>query len=318
MAKIAGGGYKRGTMTPLKPRILRPRDTVAIVAPSGSPPYDDQIQLGVRFLEGQGFRVRVGESVKKSRGYIGRDRALRADDLNRQFSDRRVKGIFCLVGGFSAFEILELLDYGKIARNPKVFMGFSDNTSLLNAVHRKTGLVTFMGENVLWGLSEGREKSREYFARALMDPRPAGKPPGESVIWRDGPVRRGLTVAGNLWSTVWLKGTGYEPAWKGRVYFWEDVGENVDDVNSALWHLRLGGEFRGLKGMVVGHLEGIEEQKFGVTVKQVTLKASEEEKWPVVKTEAFGHHVSSWVIPIGVRCRVGGGEVELEESGVEA
>jgi muramoyltetrapeptide carboxypeptidase len=298
--------------------MLRPRDLVAIVAPSGAPPYDDQVEQGVRFLEGQGLRVRVGASVRKSRGYIGRDRALRADDLNAQFADRRVRGIFCLVGGFSAFEILDLIDYRRIARAPKVMMGFSDNTSLLNAIHRRTGLVTFMGENVLWGLSEGRERSREYFARALMDPRPPGRPPGELAMWRDAPARRGRTVAGNLWSTVWLLGTAWEPAWRGRVFFWEDVGENVDDLNSALWHMRLGGEFRGLRGMVVGHLEGIEEQKFGVTVRQATLRSSEEERWPVAKVECFGHHVSSWVIPIGVRCRIGGGEVELEEAGVDA
>jgi len=303
-------------VTPVKPRIIRPKDTVAIVAPSGAPPYDDQIQLGVKFLEGQGLRVRIGDSVTKSRGYIGRDRHVRADDLNRQFADRKVNGIFCLVGGFSAFEILDLLDYERIGRNPKVFMGFSDNTSILNAIHRLTGLVTFMGENVLWGLSEGREKTREYFVSALMDPLPAGHPPGELAVWRDAPPRIGLTVAGNLWSTVWLKGTKYEPAWRDRVYFWEDVGENVDDVNSALWHLRLCGQFQRLRGMVVGHLEGIEEQKFGVTVKEVTLKSSELEKWPVLKVDAFGHHVASMVIPIGVKCRIGGGCVELLESGV--
>jgi muramoyltetrapeptide carboxypeptidase len=303
-------------MTPTRPRALRPRDAVAIVAPSGAPPYDDMIQQGVRFLEREGLRVRLGPSVTKSRGYIGRDRALRADDLNRQFADPKVKGIFCLVGGFSAFEILELLDYAKIARTPKVFMGFSDNTSLLNAIHRKTGLVTFMGENVLWGLSEMREKSREHFHRALMDPRPLGAPACAVESWRDAPPRRGLTVAGNLWSTVWLKGTGFEPLWRGRVFFWEDVGENVDDVNSALWHLRLGGEFRKMAGMVVGHLEGIEEQKFGVTVKEVTLKASEPESFPVLKVEAFGHHVPSLVIPIGVKCRVGGGAIVFEEAGV--
>ncbi|NUN51126.1 MAG: LD-carboxypeptidase [Candidatus Brocadiae bacterium] len=303
-------------MTIVKPRVLRRRDEVAIVAPSGAPPYDDDIQAGVSFLESLGLRVHIGESVKKSRGYIGRNRDLRARDLNRQFADRRIRAIFCLVGGFSAFEILELIDYPRIARNPKILMGFSDNTSLLNAIHRKTGLVTFMGENILWGLSEGRQASREFVTRALMEVRPAGIPPGAIAAWRDAPPRSGRTVAGNLWSTVWLRGTPWEPVWRDRIYFWEDVGENVDDLNSALWHLRLGGGFGRLRGMVVGHLEGIEEQKFGVTVKGVTLRATDVEKWPVIKVESFGHHIPSQVIPIGVKCRVGGGTVSLEESGV--
>lgn len=300
----------------IRPRPLRPKDLVAVVAPSGAPPYDEKIQQGVRFLESMGLRVRVGDSVKLSRGYIGRDRRVRVDDLHAQFADPKVRGIFCLVGGFSAYEILELLDYPLVARNPKIFMGFSDNTSLLNAVHRKTGLVTFMGENVLWGLSENRAKTRDWFSRALMDPTPPGASPGETCVWKNGRARRGLTIAGNLWSTVWLQGTKYEPVWRGRIYFWEDVGESVDDLNSALWHLRLGGAFSALRGMVVGHLEAIEEEKLGFTVREATLAACEPWKWPVIKVESYGHRVPSWIIPIGVRCRIGAGGVVIEESGV--
>ncbi|MBI3268293.1 MAG: LD-carboxypeptidase [Planctomycetes bacterium] len=302
----------------IRPPSLRPRDLVAVVAPSAAPPYDDLIQKGVEFLEAEGLRVRLGESVLKHRGYIGRDRALRARDLERQFADRRVKGIFCLVGGFSAFELLDLLDYARIARSPKIFLGFSDNTSLLNAVHERTGLVTFMGENVLWGLSERRERSREQFARALFDPRPLGRLEGGTEAWRDGPPRSGRTVAGNLWTLVSLAGTPFAPRYRGRVLFWEDVRINVDDVNCALWHLRLAGAFRGLTGMVAGHLEGVDEEEFGLTVRDALLRVSEGEAWPILKTEAFGHRVPSAVIPIGVRARIGGGEVVLEESGVEA
>jgi muramoyltetrapeptide carboxypeptidase len=299
-----------------KPPRLRAGDLVAVVAPSGCPPYEDQIRKGVQFLEGFGLRVRIGRSVTEGRGYMNRDRKLRAGDLNAQFADRRVRGIFCLVGGFSAFELLDLLDYPRIARNPKVFMGFSDNTSLLNAVRRKTGLVTFMGENVLWGLSEGRAETREWFARTLLEARPPGALPGAVESWRDARPATGRVVAGNLWSLSWVAGTEYEPDWRGGVVFWEDVGENVDDVNSAVWRLRAAGAFPRIRGMVVGHLEGIEEEKFGVTVRESVLRASGQ-RWPIVKADCFGHHVPCFLLPIGARCRVGGGAVSIEEAGVE-
>lgn len=295
--------------------MLRPGDLVALVAPSGCPPYEEQIQRGVKFLESFGLKVRIGPSVTQGRGYIHRDRALRADDLNAQFADRRVRGIFCLVGGFSAFELFELIDFPKIARNPKVFMGFSDNTSLLNAIHRKTGLVTFMGENVLWGLSEGRAETRDHFARTLMDWRAPLALPGDLAIWREGKERAGRVVAGNLWSLVWTAGTEYQANFRDAVLFWEDVGENVDDVNSALWRLRQAGAFAKIRGMVVGHLEGIEEEKFGVTVRAALLRASDGDRFPIVKTESFGHRVPSFILPIGVRCRVGA-RVVIEDTGV--
>lgn len=294
----------------MTPGRLRTGDLVAIVAPSGCPPYEDQIQRGVKFLESFGLRVRLGPSVTQGRGYINRDRRLRVDDLHGQFTERRVRGIFCLVGGFSAFEILDLLDYDLIGRHPKIFMGFSDNTSLLNAVHRKTGLITYMGENILWGLSEMRAPSKETFARTFLEEEPHGEIGCD--VWRDGKRRSGRIVAANLSTLVWVMGTKFEPRWPGSVLFWEDVGENVDDLNSALWRLRISGVFSKLRGMVVGHLEGIgEEEKFGVTVRASLLRAVEP-PIPILKTEAFGHRVPSVILPIGGRCRIGAGRLFLE------
>ncbi|MEK7867149.1 MAG: LD-carboxypeptidase [Planctomycetota bacterium] len=304
--------------TPIRPPMLIRGDLVAVVAPSASPNVHDKLQRGVRFLEEQGLRVRVGVSVLRERTYIGRDRDLRADDLNRQLRDKKVRGVFCLVGGFSAYEILEKIDYAAIARDPKVVMGFSDNTSILNAIHTRTGVVTFMGENVLWGLSERRRGSRERFLRALMDPRPLGKVEDELEAWRDAPVRRARTVAGNLSTITALTGSLFAPAYRGRILFWEDIGIGADDANAALWQLRLTGVLARLRGMVIGHLEGLDEENSDITIRHVVLTAADRSQWPIYKTGAFGHWRPSLVIPIGIRASIGRGEIAFEESGVSS
>lgn len=296
--------------------MLKKGDLVAVVAPSASPNVHDELQRGVRFLEDLGLDVRIGVSVLRQRTYIGRDRRLRSDDLNRQLRDRKVRGIFCLVGGFSAYEILSEIDYAAIARDPKVVVGFSDNTSILNAIHARTGVVTFMGENLLWALSERRQPSRERFVRALMDPRPLGVVRDEIEVWRDAPAREARTVAGNLFTITALTGTPYMPAYRDRILFWEDIGIGADDANSALWQLRHAGALGILKGMVVGHLEDFDEEASEITIRRVVLTAADRWGWPVYKTGAFGHWRPSLIIPIGIRARIGRGELAFEEAGV--
>ncbi len=296
--------------------MLRQGDLVAVVAPSALPEADGQVQRGVAFLEEEGLRVRVGESVQREVGYIGRDRALRADDLNRQLRDPEVRAVFALVGGFSAYEILDRIDYAAIARDPKVVMGFSDITSILAAIHMRTGVVTFMGENVLWGLSERRARSRDEFELTFLEARARGEVNGDVERWRDGPPRNGRTLAGNLSTITALSGTPFAPAYNGRIFFWEDIGTGSDDINAALWHLRLAGSLDRLRGMVVGHIAGLDEKTPGLPVRKATVVAGDHGDWPIYKTGSFGHWRSSLIVPIGIRARIGGGEISFLEPGV--
>src|SRR5579864_5087875 len=129
----------------IKPKRLSPGDTVGLVLPATEAMSQDEIQFAKEQMEAIGFRVVIGAHAHDKWGYFaGHDRD-RADDINRMFADDRVAGIVCYTGGWGSPRVLPYLDFDLIARKPKVFIGYSDITALLNPIHQRTGLVTFHG-----------------------------------------------------------------------------------------------------------------------------------------------------------------------------
>ena len=129
----------------IKPKRLAAGDTVGLVLPASPALEADDVQLAKEQLEAIGLKVAIGAHAYDRYGYVaGRDRD-RAADLNRMFADDAIAGIVCYTGGWGSPRVLPYLDYDLIARKPKVLIGYSDITALLNAIHQKTGLVTFHG-----------------------------------------------------------------------------------------------------------------------------------------------------------------------------
>ena len=290
----------RALRATIPPPRLRKGDTIAIVAPSACAPWP--LTAGIKFFEEHGLKVKVGRSCSSEPGYIGRGIELRADDVNQMARDPDVRGLFTLIGGSSASEILPLIDYDAFAKDPKVVMGFSDNCALLCALNALTGLVTFYGENVLWGLAERRKQTLAGFPRMLMEGKPFGIVQREKArtAWLPGKAS-GRVIAGNLFTIRGLLGTPYQPHFDSALLCWEEVRETVDDLNVILNHFRLAGALDALAGMVVGHLEKIDHREYGLTPRQIVQRNAEKSGFPVLKIVEFGHWRSSQILPLGVR-----------------
>ena len=152
----------------LLPEKLKPGDVIGIVSPS-EPVYAEQevhYAAGAAWLERQGFAVREGNYVRVAPSGEVPTAAQKAEDLNRMFADPEVKAIICSQGGDSAQECLPYIDWNCIRQHPKIFTGISDITVLLNAIYQETGLVTFHGNDVVWGF--GR-KPQEYDRSEFID-----------------------------------------------------------------------------------------------------------------------------------------------------
>jgi muramoyltetrapeptide carboxypeptidase len=137
----------------LIPAKLNKGDTIGIVSPSRPvfPELNEQFKRGVAFLEAHGFNVLVGEHIYSTTlGYAAAPLE-KAEDLNRMFADESVRAIICSQGGTTANACLPYLDWDNMRAHPKIFLGMSDITVLLNAIHHKTGLVTFHGSDLMWG-----------------------------------------------------------------------------------------------------------------------------------------------------------------------
>src|SRR5260221_489961 len=128
------GGWPGGILPPL-----------GLVLPASAAATMDEIAFAREQLEAVGLKVIIGKHVYDRWGYFaGHDRD-RATDINAFFSDDAIAGVVCYTGGWGSPRVLPYLDYELIARKPKVLIGYSDITALLNAVHQRSNLVTFQG-----------------------------------------------------------------------------------------------------------------------------------------------------------------------------
>ncbi len=311
----------------IKPERLEKGDVIGIVSPSGPILHKkNYVHRGIKILSDMGFKIKLGKNALKQRGYMAGTDEERTNDLMEMFEDENVKAIFTNRGGDVALRLLDILDYKIIRKNPKILMGSSDITILLNAINKKTGLVTFHGPLLAWGincspwdLKQMDSYSKEYMFKALCNKKPIGviKPVKKRIVIKEGKAE-GILVGGNLDCIEKLCGTEYEPDFKNKIFFWEEFREFVEDMDRDLTHLRLHGVFDKINGMVIGHLEeylekGERYKRFENMIKEVTKKYD----FPILKIEEFGHTLKNATIPICVKARIENNKFEILESAIK-
>src|SRR6266404_8609702 len=131
----------------IKPQALRPGDTVGIVAPASSFNRDD-FEAGCTALRDMGYRPVYDDSIFTHDLYFAGSAERRARELEAMFLRDDVKAILCVRGGYGSNYLLPMLDVKKLTAKPKIFVGYSDLTTLLTYVYDAGGLVTFHGPMV--------------------------------------------------------------------------------------------------------------------------------------------------------------------------
>ncbi len=159
---------------PLIPDRLNYGDTIGIIAPASAPPDPQNIDRSVEALERLGFKPKLAPNARKRLGFLAGNDCDRARDLMRMFTDRKVKAIICVRGGYGTSRLLPRLDYRTIRTNPKIFVGYSDITSLHCAFLVKSDLVTFHGPmlNSNFVKKDMPDFTMQGFLRTLMQPSP--------------------------------------------------------------------------------------------------------------------------------------------------
>jgi len=307
---------------PQLPQRLRVGDTVALIAPS-SPPPGNAIDRSIALLEKRGFKVKLGRHARKRLGYLAGADKDRASDLMAAFADRDVKGIFCLRGGYGTARLLPLLDYGVIRRNPKVFVGFSDITSLHCAFLTKADLVTFHGPMVAsYLIKKGYPRfSSERLFDAVMDPSlPASicrGYTGKTVeIVRVGKAT-GRLVGGNLSVLCGLIGTPFEPDFRRKILYIEELEEKPYRVDRMLTHLSNAGVFDKVVGVAVGVCIGCQDpvakrtKEYRQSLDDVLRDRLGSLHVPVVIGLPFGHGPMNATLPVGGMATLDGQKGDL-------
>ena len=318
-------------MKTIKPPKLKPGDKVGIISPSELVVFKNKLQAGIRELEKLGLKVVLGRNVYKIYGgYMAGTIKERIEDLHAMFKNRQIKAIFASRGGFCANQLLPHIDFSLIRKNPKIILGFSDMSVLLNAIYAKTGLVTFHGVNIEMELVNSRwEKfTKDYFVKALFQSKPIGRISGYNSwkIFRGGKAR-GRLLGGNLSVLRTLLGTKYNPNWQGAILFWEECNETYEDLDHFLTHLKLAGVFDKINGMIIGKLHNIKKIEIRSDIaklsffspEKIILERTREYKFPIISNVNFGHNCEHITIPIGVKATIDTSKklFSIDEAGVK-
>jgi muramoyltetrapeptide carboxypeptidase len=312
-------------MAPLRPARLRRGDLIGLVAPA-SPVLDPRrVDSGVRYLEGLGYRVEVGTHVLDRHGYLAGPDEHRLGDMNRMLSDRRVRAIFAVRGGYGTSRLLPFLDYGAVRRDPKIIVGYSDLTALQLALWRKTGLVTFSGPMVAGDFGRDPDPVMEEGFWKMLTSRSGRRLVGDPMGWRWRAGRPGVAegrlLGGNLSLVTTVLGTPFSPDYRGALLILEEVGEAPYRLDRMLTQLRNAGVLRRVVGLVLGQFTGCRPARGGtpaLTRRQMFDEVLSGLTVPVLEGLAYGHVRSKVTVPVGVRARMdaGQGRIELLEAAV--
>lgn len=313
----------------IKPQRLRPGMTVGLVTPASNVPEDEDLLAAMDFVRSLGFEARAAANLRRRKQYLAGTDQQRADDLNALFADPDVDAIFCVRGGYGSGRLLRDLDYDMIARNPKIIMGYSDITAILNAIHLRTGLLTFHGPIAGDNFSE---YTFEQYRRVLVEPSTGtriGEPPEfetrPGVVERDNRLTaivsgsaEGHLIGGNLSLLVTLMGTPFEPDFDGAILFLEDVSEPPYSVDRMLTHLWLTGKLEQVAGIVFGKFTDDDYDGNTLSMEQVLRERCEPLGIPTLRGVMIGHIDDKTVVPIGARARldVDAGTLTLLEQAV--
>ncbi len=276
--------------------LLKPGDTIGIVSPSHVADRDEY-QTYVRGLEGLGLRVKLGGHIYRDTwGYVASDRE-RADDFNAMVRDESVRMVF-FGGGQGAADLLPLLDYQAVRRFPKLYLSYSDGTSILDAIYAQTGLVTYYGQTpALYGAPSPYDLG-QFTARFL---RPAPAAHTAAGPWRTvaGGCCRGRLLGGYLMNFALSLGSPCFPFPREQRYilFLEESERfhSVPDTGIFLTCL----EQHPLMGQVTGLLFGHYAQQPPPALLDLLRRFGARSRIPVAYCGDFGHGPHHAILPIG-------------------
>jgi muramoyltetrapeptide carboxypeptidase len=238
----------------------------------------------------------------------------RARELEEMFARDEVRAIVCARGGYGSNYLLDALDLSKITAHPKIFVGYSDLTTLLTWFADSAGLVTFHGPMVAKDFARTDGVDLLSWERALnglsewdvdLDSGVKSLVPGDA---------EGVLYGGCLSMLVASLGTPYEIRTTGTILFIEDVAAKPFQIDRMLMHLKLAGKLAGVRGIVFGEmLDCVQDNNQPYTLEEVVLRVVGNLGVPVAYGLRSGHvSRANITLPIGVRAAL-----KVSKSGVE-
>jgi muramoyltetrapeptide carboxypeptidase len=294
----------------IKPQRLLPGDKVGLITPGSYVP-DAGYEKAVNNLTQLGLQVVPGKYVREKRGFTAGTDEQRLEDLHTFFEDPSIKAIWCARGGYGCSRLLPNINYELIKNNPKILIGYSDITALLQAIFLRTGLVGFHGpvaaatwtpytlqhiKGVLFDsftkpyvinlATEELTPEREHFKPYSIQ---AGKVSGR-------------LMGGNVSLLAALAGTPFAFDATDKLLFMEDIDERPYSLDRMFTQLRQSANLHKAKGLILGVFEGCNPKKDeeSLSLKETIFDRLSDLNVPAVYGLSFGHVPNNFTLPVGI------------------
>jgi len=302
----------------IKPPQLLHGSTIGVVSPASRPSDEQKYKKGIEYLKNLGYKVVESKHVLAGYGYLAGKDKNRIDDLNLMFRDSQIDAVFCSRGGYGAPRIIDGIDFDALQNNPKIFVGYSDITSLNLAILAKTGLISFSGPMVAVEMGSGIDPFTEQSfwnsfknsqSRYVLE-NPSDLP---LRVVKSGRAK-GKLLGGCLSLINVVLGTPFCPDFTDAILFIEDIEEEPYRVDRYLAQLRMAGILDQISGLALGQFVDClprDPEKPNLTIEQVFDDYFSELEIPIISNFAYGHVPVKHTMPVGVSV-----ELDTEKGGL--
>ena len=292
----------------IKPPALMPGDTVGIVAPA-SPIQRNLLDAGCLALFRMGYKPFFLDSIFEQDLYFAGTVKRRARELEEMFRRPEVKAIICARGGYGCNYLLEEFDLDAVRKNPKIFVGYSDVTTLLNWFTDVAKLVTFHGPMITRDFDDAADLLHVPSWKSALEGKSQWEiaaVPGSGIEPIVAGNAEGMLYGGCLSMLAASVGTPYAVRTDDTILFIEDIGAKPFQVDRMLMQMKLAGKFTGVRGIVFGEmLNCVQQHDQGYKLQEVVKRVVGDLGIPVAYGLRSGHvSKQNITLPFGVRAKL--------------
>lgn len=305
----------------MQPPALKPGDKVGIIAPASNIKRE-LLEAGFARLRQMDYDPVYLAGILDRDLYFAGSLERRLQELDQMLDRGAIRALICARGGYGANYLLDQFDFEKFKRHPRIIVGYSDNTSLLTAIHDRTGLVTFHGPMVTKDFASEDGVELSSWQNAVGGSTEWRIPMDGTQVLREGQAK-GKLYGGCLSMLAASLGTPFEIRTDNTILFIEDIAAKPYQIDRMLMQLRLAGKLEQVKGFIFGEmLDCVQPTGQDYTLQEVIMRVLENYDVPVVYGLRSGHvSRQNITLPIGVQAELiadnSGAQLRIKEAATE-